>query len=143
MCSIPCIILHQSDPSFKFLISYDYILELLFLLESGISMIEVIKNKLSLLCQREGVKFKPDNNIASSIERFSVAVNAVLITGICFVTEYHMMYHQFSSIWFPLGQDFHAIITFFGPNWTQGNTSSFHDRKWTVTGTIVSTIQVV
>ena len=72
----------ESDPLLKFLISYDYILELSYLLDSGISMIDVIKNKLLLLCQREGLEFKPDNNIASMIERFSVAVNALIITGI-------------------------------------------------------------
>ena len=52
------------------------------MLDSGISMIEVIKNKLLLLCKRAGIQFVPDNNIASMLERFSVAVNAVLITGI-------------------------------------------------------------
>lgn len=66
----------------KFLISFDYLLELSFLLDSGISMIEVIKNKVNLLCQREGLQFKPDHNTSSTIERFAVAINAVLITGI-------------------------------------------------------------
>ena len=64
------------------MISYDYLLELSFLLDSGVSMIEVIKNKLALLCKREGLKFKPDNNVGSMIERFAVATNAVVITGI-------------------------------------------------------------
>jgi hypothetical protein len=50
-------------------------------LDSGISMIEVIKEKIHLLSMREGLDFTPDNNIASMIERLSVAVNALLITG--------------------------------------------------------------
>jgi hypothetical protein len=50
-------------------------------LVSGISMIEVIKEKLKLLCQREGLEEFQDNNIASMIERSSIAFNALLITG--------------------------------------------------------------
>ena len=44
-------------------------------------MIEIIKEKLRLLCQREGIKEFQDNNSASVIERMSVAVNSLLITG--------------------------------------------------------------
>ena len=52
------------------------------MLESGISLIQVIKDKLHLLCQREGLEFKPDHNMALMIERLSIAVNALCITGI-------------------------------------------------------------
>ena len=52
------------------------------MLDSGISLIDVIKEKIQLLSNREGLRFTPDNNSASMIERFSVAVNALLITGI-------------------------------------------------------------
>ena len=55
--------------------------ELSYMLDSGISMIQVIKNKLQLMCQREGLKEFQDNNIASMIERTSIAFNALLITG--------------------------------------------------------------
>jgi hypothetical protein len=51
------------------------------MLDSGISMIQVIKDKLQLMCQREGLKEFQDNNIASMIERTSIAFNALLITG--------------------------------------------------------------
>ena len=44
-------------------------------------MIEVIKEKLKLLCQREGLVEFQDNNVASMIERTSIAVNALLIGG--------------------------------------------------------------
>lgn len=54
---------------------------LAFLLDSGISMIEAVKEKMKLLCEREGLEFNPDNNSASMIERFSVATNSLLITG--------------------------------------------------------------
>ena len=50
-------------------------------MDSGVSMIEVIKNKIKLLCQREGINEFQDNNVASMIERTSIAVNALLITG--------------------------------------------------------------
>ena len=63
------------------------------MLDSGISLIDVIKEKIQLLCNREGLRFTPDNNSASMIERFSVAVNALLITGIIFD------YSSNSSIW--------------------------------------------
>ena len=51
------------------------------MLHSGISMIECIKEKIQLLCQREGLVEFQDNNNASVIERTSIAVNALLITG--------------------------------------------------------------
>ena len=51
------------------------------MLDSGISMIEVIRNKVTLLCKREGLEYKPDQNLASFIERFAIAVNASLVTG--------------------------------------------------------------
>ena len=44
-------------------------------------MIEVIKDKIQLLCKREGLMEFQNNNIASMIERTSVALNALLITG--------------------------------------------------------------
>jgi hypothetical protein len=44
-------------------------------------MIEAVKEKMKLLCEREGLEFNPDNNSASMIERFSVATNSLLITG--------------------------------------------------------------
>ena len=44
-------------------------------------MIEVIRNKVTLLCKREGLEYKPDQNLASFIERFAIAVNASLVTG--------------------------------------------------------------
>ena len=33
------------------------------------------------MCKREGLDYTPDNNAASMIERFAVAVNASMITG--------------------------------------------------------------
>ena len=65
----------------KFLLSYDYILELAYLLDSGVSLIEVIKSKLSLLASREKLSFEPDNNSASMIERVAVGFNSLIITG--------------------------------------------------------------
>ena len=56
-------------------------LELAYMLDSGVSMIEFIKEKLQLLCLREGIPEFQDNNVASVIERASVAINALLITG--------------------------------------------------------------
>jgi hypothetical protein len=67
---------------FQYLLSFDYLLELSYMLDSGISMIEVIKDKIALLCQREGLPEFQDNNVASMIERTSIAVNALLITGV-------------------------------------------------------------
>lgn len=63
------------------ILSYDYLLELSYLVDSGISQIQVIKDKLQLLCQREGLVEFQDNNIASLLERSSIAINALLITG--------------------------------------------------------------
>ena len=44
-------------------------------------MIEVIKDKIQLLCHREGLAEIQDNNLASMIKRAAIAVNALLITG--------------------------------------------------------------
>jgi hypothetical protein len=57
------------------------LVELSYLLDSGVSMIQVIKDKIQLLCQREGLEEFQDNNVASAIERTSIAVNSLLITG--------------------------------------------------------------
>lgn len=65
----------------KFLLSFDYIVELAYLLESGVSLIEMIKSKLLLLSDREKLSYVPDNNIASMIERAAVGVNSLIITG--------------------------------------------------------------
>ena len=52
------------------------------MLVSGISMIECIKAKLKLLSMREGLSSGVANtNNASMIERASVAINSLLITG--------------------------------------------------------------
>lgn len=50
-------------------------------MDSGISQIQVIMDKLQLLCQREDLEEFQDNNIASLVERSSIAINALLITG--------------------------------------------------------------
>ena len=68
-------------------------------------MIEVIKDKLLLLCQREGLDFVPDNNAASSIERFAIAVNAILITGI-----HSYSVTLLSGVMFCLGKDMDAVV---------------------------------
>ena len=51
------------------------------MLDSGVSMIEFIKQKLKLMSHREGIPEIHDNNVASMIERASIAFNALLITG--------------------------------------------------------------
>ena len=51
------------------------------MLDSGVSMIEYIKEKLKLMCIREDIQEFQDNNVASMIERASIAYNAILITG--------------------------------------------------------------
>lgn len=69
-------------------------MELAYLLDSGVSQIQVIKDKIQLLCQREGIPEFQDNNVASSIERVAVAINSLLITGkdldrvICLICGY-------------------------------------------------------
>ena len=63
------------------ILSFDYVLELLFLLDSGVSMIQVIVDKLHLLSQREGLTAILDHNIALMIERTVIATLALLITG--------------------------------------------------------------
>ena len=65
----------------KFLLSFDYIVELAYLLESGVSLIEMIKSKLLLLSDREKLSYVPDNNVASMIERAAVGVTSLIITG--------------------------------------------------------------
>ena len=51
------------------------------MLDSGVSMIQVIVDKLHLLCQREGLTTVLDHNLALMIERSAIATIALLITG--------------------------------------------------------------
>ena len=56
-------------------------LELSYLLGSGVSMIQVIVDKLQLLSEREGLTKVLDHNIALMIGRTAIATLALLITG--------------------------------------------------------------
>ena len=51
------------------------------MLDSGVSMIQVIVDKLQLLSQREGLDQNLDHNLALMIERAAIATLALLITG--------------------------------------------------------------
>ena len=56
-------------------------MELGLLIDSGVSMIQLIKEKIRLLCKKKGIFEVQDNNMASAIARVVIAVNALLITG--------------------------------------------------------------
>ena len=56
-------------------------MELGLLIDSGVSMIQLIKEKIRLLCKKKGIFEVQDNNMASAIARVVMAVNALLITG--------------------------------------------------------------
>ena len=63
------------------ILSYDYLCELSYLVDSGVSLIQVIQDKIQLLSQREGLDEFPDHNIALMVERCAIAVNALMTTG--------------------------------------------------------------